>query len=72
MLYCHEYCKAVLCIVMSKRIVYIVEVRLKFEVIVSFCVKRETTPLFHNVGHIALRAHKSPKACSMASGSSII
>ena len=42
MLYCHEYCKAVLCIVMSKRIVYIVEVRLKFEVIVSFCVKRET------------------------------
>ena len=30
------------------------------------------TPLFHNVGHIALRAHKSPKACSMASGSSII
>ena len=36
MLYCHEYCKAVLCIVMSKRIVYIAEVRLKFEVIVSF------------------------------------
>ena len=31
-----------------------------------------STPLFHNVGHIALRAHKSPKACSMASGSSII
>eukprot|EP00964_Phaeocystis_antarctica_P029750 scaffold16777_cov62-Phaeocystis_antarctica.AAC.1 len=30
------------------------------------------TPLFHNVGHIALRADKSPKACSWASGSSII
>ena len=36
-MYCHEYC--IVYIVMSESIVYIEEVRLKFEV-VSFCVKR--------------------------------